>query len=69
MLFVTEHLGGGVAAAILLHAAWNLADELVPPGGTGGQWLQLLILTGVATLVALRWRHPPVPAGSARSSA
>jgi membrane protease YdiL (CAAX protease family) len=66
MLFVTEHLRGGVPAAILVHAAWNLTDELVPPSGAGGQWLELLVLTAVATLVALRWRHPPATAGSVR---
>jgi uncharacterized protein len=43
-----------------VHAAWNLTDELVPPSGTGGQWLQLLILTAIASLVTLLWRQPPV---------
>lgn len=56
MLFVTESLRGGVFAAILVHAAWNLTDELVPPLGTGGQWLKLLLLAATAGLVAIRTR-------------
>jgi membrane protease YdiL (CAAX protease family) len=61
----TAALGSAwVPAAILVHAAWNLTDELVPPSGTGGQWLQLLILTAIASLVTLLWRQPPVsPSG------
>jgi membrane protease YdiL (CAAX protease family) len=53
MLFVTESLRGGVVAAILMHAAWNLTDELVPPTGNGGLWLKLLLLTAAAGLVWL----------------
>jgi uncharacterized protein len=64
MLYLVEHLRGGVPAAILVHAAWNLTDELVPPPSTGGRWLELLVLTAIATLVALRWPHTPDTAGS-----
>ncbi|WP_158647488.1 CPBP family intramembrane glutamic endopeptidase [Actinoplanes sp. ATCC 53533] len=61
MLFVTERLRGGVPAAILMHAAWNLTDELVPPLGTGGQWLKLLLLSATAAVVGLLWlRATPV---------
>jgi len=55
MLFVTERLRGGVPAAILMHAAWNLTDELVPPLGNGGQWLKLLLLSATAAVVGLLW--------------
>lgn len=61
MLFVTERLRGGVPAAILMHAAWNLTDELVPPLGNGGQWLKLFLLSATAAVVGLLWlRATPV---------
>jgi membrane protease YdiL (CAAX protease family) len=64
MLFVTERLRGGVPAAILMHAAWNLTDELVPPLGNGGQWLKLVLLWATAGVVGLLCRRatvvPPV---------
>ncbi len=62
MLFVTERLRGGVPAAILLHAAWNLTDELMPPSGAGGAWLRVLLLAAAVGAVALWWRF----AGGAR---
>jgi len=71
MLFVTERLRGGVPAAILMHAAWNLTDELVPPLGNGGLWLRFLLLSATAAVVGLlglratpvSQRHlPPAPA-------
>lgn len=55
MLFVSEHLRGGVPAAILVHAAWNLTEELVPPLGDAA-WLELVILTLLAGVVALTHR-------------
>jgi membrane protease YdiL (CAAX protease family) len=64
MLFVTETLRGGVPAAILTHAAWNLTDELMPPQGNGGLWLKVLLLTAAAGVVALlRPRAAPGPVG------
>jgi len=47
MWVVTEQLRGGVPAAILVHAAWNLSSELVPPLGNG-VWVELAVLTAVA---------------------
>ncbi|MBM0206796.1 CPBP family intramembrane metalloprotease [Micromonospora sp. STR1s_5] len=57
MLFVTERLRGGVPAAILVHAAWNLTEELMPPLGNGGLWLEFLLLTATAGAAGLLWRH------------
>ena len=54
MLFVSERLRGGVPAAILVHAAWNLTEELVPPLGKG-VWLELLVLTVVAAALLPSW--------------
>ncbi|RZT20025.1 CAAX prenyl protease-like protein [Kribbella sp. VKM Ac-2569] len=54
MLFVSERLRGGVPAAILLHAAWNLTEELVPPLGQG-VWLEFLVLTAVAAALLPSW--------------
>ena len=54
MLFVSERLRGGVPAAILVHAAWNLTEELVPPLGKG-VWLELLVLTAVAAALLPSW--------------
>jgi membrane protease YdiL (CAAX protease family) len=54
MLFVTERLRGGVPAAILIHAAWNLTDELVPPLGNA-VWLELLVIVGVAVALLPFW--------------
>jgi len=57
-LFVSEHLRGGVIAAILLHAAWNFTDAVVPPYGAAGAWLQTAGMFAVAGGVALLWRRP-----------
>ncbi|TCC42022.1 CPBP family intramembrane glutamic endopeptidase [Kribbella speibonae] len=54
MLFVSERLRGGVPAAILLHAAWNLTQELVPPLGHG-VWVEFLVLTAVAAALLTSW--------------
>ena len=54
MLFVSERLRGGVPAAILVHAAWNLTEEQVPPLGKG-VWLELLVLTAVAAALLPSW--------------
>jgi membrane protease YdiL (CAAX protease family) len=54
-LFVSEHLRGGVWGAIVLHAAWNFTDSVVPPVGTGGAALETLLCLAIAGLVALGW--------------
>ncbi|GAA0622445.1 CPBP family intramembrane metalloprotease [Kribbella sandramycini] len=56
MLFVTERLRGGVPAAILMHAAWNLTSELVPPLGDA-VWLELVAVTAVAVVAGWWWRR------------
>jgi membrane protease YdiL (CAAX protease family) len=56
MLFVTERLRGGVPAAILVHAAWNLTEQLVPPLGHA-VWLELLLVTAAAGAVGWYWRR------------
>ncbi|WP_433161495.1 CPBP family glutamic-type intramembrane protease [Kribbella sp. CA-247076] len=58
MLFVTERLRGGVPAAILVHAAWNLSGELVPPLGNG-VWVEVLVVTALAAAVGWYWRRYP----------
>lgn len=54
MLYVSERLRGGVPAAILVHAAWNLTEELVPPLGWG-VWVEFLVLTVVAAALLPSW--------------
>ncbi|BCJ38725.1 hypothetical protein Athai_62280 [Actinocatenispora thailandica] len=62
-LFVSEHLRGGVWAAILLHAAWNFTDAVMPTVGTGGAALETVLCLAIAALAALAWyRRRPVPA-------
>ncbi|TDC16183.1 type II CAAX endopeptidase family protein [Kribbella albertanoniae] len=56
MLFVTERLRGGVPAAILVHAAWNLSTELIPPLGNA-VWLELAVVTAMAGAVSWYWRR------------
>lgn len=60
-LFLVERLRGGVVAAILLHAAWNVTGALMPPTGDLGAVLQLAILAGVALLVGAWWHRHPAP--------
>jgi uncharacterized protein len=59
MIFVTERLRGGVPAAILMHAMWNLTDELMPASGVGGTWLRLILLATAAAVVGALWRRTP----------
>jgi membrane protease YdiL (CAAX protease family) len=56
ILFVTEHLRGGVWAAVLLHAAWNASNELLPGHGDVGAVLQTAVALAVAGAVAIVWR-------------
>ncbi|GAA1546108.1 CPBP family intramembrane glutamic endopeptidase [Kribbella lupini] len=59
ILFVSERLRGGVWAAILLHAAWNLTEELVPALSSTGLWVELFLTTLIAVSVGLYWRRVP----------
>ncbi|OZM83910.1 CPBP family intramembrane glutamic endopeptidase [Pseudonocardia sp. MH-G8] len=59
ILFVTEHLRGGVWAAVLVHAAWNAADALLPAHGDIGAVVQTAVALAVAGAVAIVWRHGP----------
>ncbi|MFD3403600.1 type II CAAX prenyl endopeptidase Rce1 family protein [Kribbella sp. NPDC058693] len=54
MLFVSEKLLGGVPGAILVHAAWNLTEELVPPLGHA-VWLELLVMIVMAAALLPSW--------------
>lgn len=56
ILFVSERMRGGVPAAILMHAAWNFATQVVPSPGIAGSLLTLGIVTAFAVGVAARWR-------------
>jgi membrane protease YdiL (CAAX protease family) len=59
ILFVSERLRGGVWAAILSHAAWNLTEELVPALSPTGLWLEFLLMALIAVSVGLYWRRAP----------
>jgi uncharacterized protein len=56
ILFVTEHLRGGVWAAVLVHAAWNASDALLPAHGDVGAAVQTTVALAVAGAVAIVWR-------------
>jgi membrane protease YdiL (CAAX protease family) len=56
ILFVTEHLRGGVWAAVLAHAAWNASDALLPAHGDAGAEVQAAVALAVAGAVAIVWR-------------
>lgn len=67
ILFVTEHLRGGVWAAVLVHAAWNASDALLPAHGDVGVMVQTAVALAVAAAVAIVWRArdpQAAPAGS-----
>ena len=59
ILFVSERLRGGVWAAVLLHAAWNLSEQLVPPLSSTGLWVEFFLTALVAVSVGLIWRRSP----------
>ena len=61
ILFVSERLRGGVWAAVLLHAAWNLSEELIPPLSSTGLWVELFLTALIAISVGLLWRRSPQP--------
>jgi membrane protease YdiL (CAAX protease family) len=54
-LFVSERLRGGVWAAVLLHASWNLGDALMPSSGDRGALLETGLIVAVAVGTALVW--------------
>lgn len=56
ILFVTEHLRGGVWAAVLVHAAWNASDALMPAHGDVGEVVETVVVLAVAGAVAIVWR-------------
>jgi membrane protease YdiL (CAAX protease family) len=56
ILFACEHLAGGVWAAVLVHAAWNATDALVPPVGDAGIALRAVATLTLAVAVAAYWR-------------
>lgn len=56
ILFVTEHLRGGVWAAVLVHAAWNASDALMPAHGDVGEVVETVGVLAVAGAVAIVWR-------------
>ena len=56
ILFVTEHLRGGVWAAVLLHAAWNASDALLPAHGDLGAVVQTAVALAIAGAAAIVWQ-------------
>jgi membrane protease YdiL (CAAX protease family) len=56
ILFAYEHLEGGVWSAVLIHAAWNATDALVPAVDDTGQVLRLVLTLALAIAVAAYWR-------------
>lgn len=56
ILFAYEHLAGGVWAAVLIHAAWNATDALMPAVDDAGQVLRSVITLALAVVVAAHWR-------------
>jgi uncharacterized protein len=67
ILYVSERLGGGVWAAILIHAGGNGADALVPSLRGVGAYLETAFTFAIAVIVALRWHQDtPGPGSSSR---
>jgi membrane protease YdiL (CAAX protease family) len=56
ILFLTEHLRGGVWAAVLVHAAWNASAALLPAHGDLGAVVQTAVALAVAGAAAIVWR-------------
>jgi len=56
MLYVSEGLRGGVWAAVLVHAAWNGADALLPADGDAGAWWQTGVAGAIAVVLVVMWR-------------
>ncbi|MEV6281498.1 CPBP family intramembrane glutamic endopeptidase [Kribbella sp. NPDC051770] len=66
ILFVSERLRGGVWAAILVHAAWNLTEELVPALSATGLWVEFALTTLIAVSAALVWKRTGSPTPTLR---
>jgi uncharacterized protein len=56
ILYVSEHLRGGVWSAVLVHAAWNGSTALPPEYGDAGAWWQTGVALGIAVVLAVLWR-------------
>ncbi|MDA2809762.1 CPBP family intramembrane metalloprotease [Nocardiopsis sp. RSe5-2] len=70
ILFVCEHLEGGVWAAVLVHAAWNASSALLPELGDAGHLLRSGAVLALAAAVAAYWRgRPDGPQGRGRTPA
>jgi uncharacterized protein len=57
ILYVSERLRGGVWAAIITHASFNVTEALLPPSGDAGAWVQTALLFAIAGLVGLTWQR------------
>ena len=56
-LFLSEALGGGVWAAVLLHFAGNAAGALFPEPSIAGALIQLLVVIVIAAVSFITWRR------------
>jgi uncharacterized protein (DUF1330 family) len=56
ILYVSEHLRGGVWSAVLVHAAWNGSAALLPAYGDAGAWWQTGVACGIAVVLGVLWR-------------
>lgn len=57
-LFVSERLGGGVWAAVIAHAAWNLTSALMPTPTPTAALIETATMTLIALACAVVCRHP-----------
>lgn len=56
-LFLSEALGGGVWAAVLLHFAGNAAGALFPEPSIAGALVQLVVVIVIAAAALIAWRR------------
>jgi membrane protease YdiL (CAAX protease family) len=56
-LFLSEALGGGVWAAVLLHFAGNAAGALFPEPSVAGAVIQLVVVVVIAAASVTAWRR------------
>ena len=57
ILYVSERPRGGVWAAIVAHASFNVTEALLPPSGDAGAYVQTALLFVIAGLVGLTWQR------------
>lgn len=57
ILYVCEHLRGGVLAAIGAHASWNGVSALMPARDNVGTCIEVAFVVALALLVAWLWRR------------